>query len=174
MSKVFNSTNTYAGFYQTYSGNDAAITISRSNGGSSVTADALEGEGFMVSRYAIKFQRNVSIQRFLNMNSVVGIIGAGNGAMQLDGLVGKLESFQRLLMGSNSDVEDICNQLTIEIKDNSSLVKCSDGKQVGSTGTIKCSGGIVTSIDLGGQIDQSGVLLQSGSLTVQFTQLEIL
>jgi hypothetical protein len=170
MSKVFNSTNQYAGFYQTFSGGDVAITIGRASGGST-RADSEAGEGFMVSQYAISFNRAVSTQRFLNMKEVVAILGAGQGTIQLSGLVGKLEAFQKLLMGSNNDKEDICNQLVVTITDASTMEKCSGGTP--KAGTIRCSGGIVQGIQLGGTMDNQGVLMQTGSVVIQFTQLEI-
>lgn len=171
MSAIFNSTNQYAGYYQTFSGGDTAITIKRATGGEEV--DAKGGDGFMVSQYQVQFARNVNIQRFLNMEQAVAIVGAGQGTMQLTGLVGTLDAFQRLLLGSDNTKEDVCNQLTIEIKDASSFNKCVDNNGTSQSGTIRCSGGIVQGIQLGGQIDQAGVLMQTGSLTIQFTQLDI-
>ena len=173
MSTIFNSSNTYAGFYQTYTGGEAAIRISRSAGGAAVEVDADAGNGFMVSQYQATFQRQVGQLRFLNMKEIVGTLGAGQGTVTLTGLVGRLEDFEKLLLGSSNDTEDICNQLVIEITDMSSMVECTNGKSKKTKGTIRCSGGIVQGIQLGGQIDASGVLMQTGNLTIQFTQLDI-
>lgn len=173
MSTIFNSSNTYAGFYQTYAGGEAAIRISRSAGGTAVDVDSDAGDGFMVNQYRATFTRQVGQLRFLNMKEIVGTLGAGQGALTLTGLVGRLEDFEKLLLGSNNDTEDICNQLVIEITDMSSMVACTNGQANKAKGTIRCSGGIVQGIELGGQIDASGVLMQTGNLTIQFTQLDI-
>ena len=172
MSTIFNATNQYAGFYQAYSGTDTAITISRA--GYSQTVDAEDGEGFMVSQYEVVFQRNVGIQRFMNMKAAVANIGIGNGSMRLTGLVGRAEAFKKLLVGSDDNKEDICSQLTVQINEGSSFVSCTGNNAANKAGAIKCSGGIVSGIQLGGQIDQAGVLLQTGSLTITFTGLELI
>lgn len=174
MGTIFNSSNKYAGFFQAFSGGEAAIRISRATGGNTtVSADA--GDGFMVSQYQVRFERGVSTQRFLNMSEIVAMLGIGNGVVELTGLVGSIESFERLLTGSTSGEEDICNQLTIEITPSSSYSKCTDNRTSATSykGTIRCSGGIVRGIALGGTIDQQGIMMQTGSVTIQFTQLDI-
>ena len=167
---IFNSTNKISGFYQAFSGTKAAINIARASGGGSVEA----GAGFMVNRYSVSFGRNVSIQRFLNVKDNVAMVGTGTGTCRLEGLLGKLADFKRLLVGTGSS-EDICNQLILTIEDSSAFTKCSGDAAEKSSDKrlIKCSGGIITSITLGGQIDQAGVLMQTGSLDLTFTDLEL-
>lgn len=169
---VFNSGNNIAGYFQTYKGGKAAISVFRKSKGGS--GDSV-GSGFMVSQYNVAFQRAVALQRFLNLKDSVAIVGAGNGTIQLTGLVGKLEDFNELLGDSGDMSKDICDPLYVRITDSSSFAACegTGADSANSSGDIICGNCIVTGVNLGGQIDQNGVIMQTGSLTLTFNELEI-
>lgn len=166
---IFNSAPNIAGYYQSFKGGNAVITLSRQ--GSTTTADAKGGHGFMVSSYQVTFQRSVVLQRFLNMTDSAAIVGAGTGQAQLTGLVGTLDAFEELITGSTSGEEDICKALTMTINDSGGFTKC-DGGTAKSSESIECSNAIVTGIQLTGQIDANGVVMQTANLTLTFSTLE--
>ena len=171
---IFNGTNEYAGFFESYRGGEAAVTITRGTGeGSAVD------EGFMVQQYQITAQRGVNTLRFLNMNKVVAQVGAVQGTCQLTGLVGTKEAFAKLLAGgSEGTAQDICDSLTVTIEASSGFNKCDSitpGATMASPNPVKfiASGGIVSAVQITGQIDQNGVMLQTGTVSITFTKLEM-
>lgn len=168
---VFNGTNKFAGYFQAFSGGKAAIKIGRKSAG---TGSAID-EGFMVSQYQITAQRGVQLQRFLNVEGVVAQVGILNGGLSLSGLIGTAEGFKKLLGGDNNG-NDVCDQLTITITADSGYTKCDEnGKAttVNKSAEFVVSGGIVTGVQLTGQVDQAGILMQTGNVTIQFTGLEL-
>ena len=166
---VFNGTNKFAGYYQAFSGGKATVKIKRANDNSEVSID----EGFMVNQYQIGASRGVVLNRFLNMDGAVAQVGTVNGSLTLNGLIGTVEGFKKLLGGNGSDV---CNQLVVNISASGGYTKCDEnGMEIKVNGDAQfvISGGIVTGIALSGAIDQNGIMMQAGSVTIQFTQLEI-
>lgn len=169
---VFNGTNKFAGYFQAFSGGKAAVKIKRANDASdAVTID----EGFMVNSYTIQAGRGLVINRFLNMDGAVAQVGNLTGTLQLQGLVGTVSGFKKLL-GGDSGNSDVCNQLVVTITASGGYTKCTEtGEEikVNSDAQFVIAGGFVSGFSLSGQIDQAGVMTQTGSVSMQFTQLEI-
>ena len=166
---VFGGTNVYAGYYEAYKGGEASVSISRGSGGS-----ANIGKGFLVQQYQIQAQRGVNILRFCNTTDLAAQVGALQGTCQLTGLIGTKEDFAKLLAGEGTG-SDICNPLTITINGQGGFQKCTQNGSESSDEAIEfiISGGIVSSFNITGQIDQNGVLMQQGTVTFTFTQLEL-
>lgn len=171
---IFNGSNTYAGFYEAFKGGDASVTIARGKGG-----NANIGNGFLVQQYTIQAARGVNTLRFVNTTDLAAQIGALQGNCQLVGLIGTKGDFTKLLTGGtagNGDGSDVCSPITVTIKGAGGFQKCdASGKVVaaGDSVTFRASGGIVTGVNITGQIDQNGVLMQQGTVTFTFTKLEI-
>jgi hypothetical protein len=169
---VFNGTNKFAGYYQAFSGGKAAVKIKRANDNTEATID----EGFMVNSYTISAARGVGLMRFMNTDGAVAQLGLLQGGLTLQGLVGTVEGFKKLLGGTSDNESDVCNQLVITISAAGGYTKCDEtGKEtkVNADAQFVLSGGIVTNVSLGGQLDTQGILTQTGSVTIQFTQFEI-
>lgn len=167
---VFNGTNKFAGYYQAFSGGKATVKIKRANDSSEVSID----EGFMVNTYNIAAGRGVVLNRFLNMDGAVAQVGTVSGSLSLSGLIGTVEGFKKLLGGEGKS--DVCNQLVITINAAGGYTQCNENgteTKVNGDAQFVISGGIVTNVNLSGAIDQSGIMMQTGSVAIQFTQLEI-
>ena len=167
MATIFNGTKEFAGYFEAFSGGKSAVKIGKAGD---------VGSGFMVSQYTATAARPVSMQRFMNVEGVVANIGTVQGTVQLTGLIGAKDDFIKLVESSNSGV---CGeQLTVEIDASSGFTKCdsiSGTEYEGGGGETKiiCSGAILSQIQLTGQVTQDGVVLQQGTLVLQFTALEV-
>lgn len=169
---IFNGTNKFAGYYEAFNGEKATVKIKRANSTSEESID----NGFLVNVYSIGATRGVVINRFMNLDGAVAQVGTLNGTLQLQGLIGTAEGFKQLLGGSTGGSNDVCNQLVITISAAGGYTKC-DGNgnstKVNEDATFVLSGGIVNQVAITGQVDQNGIMMQSGSVSVQFTQLEL-
>ena len=171
---IFNGSNTYAGFYEAFKGGEASVSIARGKGG-----NANIGNGFLVQQYVIQAQRGVNTLRFVNTTDLAAQIGALQGTCQLVGLIGTKADFTKLLTGGtagNGDGSDVCSPVMVTIKGAGGYQKCDEnGTATAADGSVTfvASGGIVTGVNITGQIDQNGVLMQQGTVTFTFTKLEI-
>ena len=173
---LFNGTSKYAGYMEAFRGGKAEIQVYRKSA-SGEGARTKIGEGFMVSGYNAQFQRDVTLNYFLNIEDAVALIGRGTGTLSLQGMIGRLEDFDNLL-GNTDAGEDICNMLVVEITGATNFQKCTTDASGATTtssgsGTIICAGGIITGVTLAGQVQQNGQTLQQGSLAIKFTEMKL-
>ena len=166
MANIFNGSPQVGGVFEAFSDDKVMITIARA--GATADLDA----GFLASGYRLNFQRNVSPRRFLNDTAAYYTVGFGVGTLQLDGLVGSKEAFDNLVSDENAD---ICTPLTITVYP-SFFKKCADGKSVktGTEGSLAyvCGNCIASNINLNGQVDQQGVVMNTGTLVFQIGSLQ--
>lgn len=194
---VFNGVSGFSGFYKPNTdGLDTAIRFVRGNSASisktankwakdigKVTLGNKEGEkaegniddGFLAQSYQVQWGRGVTMQRVLNKNKPIAMVGVGSGNLSITGLLGTYEGFKKLL-GLDSDetnTEDLCNPLNALIACGNGFNACADDGE--TSVTVKAEEGllliltniITASFNLGGQYDQNNILMQTGSVQFQ-------
>ena len=192
---VFNGVSGFSGFYKPNSdGIDTAIKFVRGNK-AAVEKDAnsflktasnivlqnkenesLEGnidDGFLAQSYQIQWGRGVTMQRVLNKNKPIAMVGVGSGQLSITGLLGTYEGFKALLgIGDKATTtEDLCNPLNAIIACGNGFIACSneDNKQIEAKSAVGIilTNIIVASFNLTGQYDQNNILMQTGSVSFQ-------
>lgn len=170
---IFNGTSTVGGVFEAFSNDKVMVSIARA---STYNTNPNKGKnldsGFLASGYRITFQRNVSPRRFLNNTATFFNLGYGTGTLQLDGIVGKKSAFDDLLTGK--DVDNVCDPLVITISP-SFYTECVEGKAKPNTNdSLKyiCTNCIAQSVILNGQVDQQGIVMNSGTLVFQIGGLK--
>ena len=190
---VFNGVSGFSGFYKP-SGDDidTAIKFVRGNK-ATVEKDAksflktaskivlkdeenesLKGnidDGFLAQSYQIQWGRGVTMQRVLNKNKPIAMVGVGSGQLSITGLLGTYEGFKALLGIDDkaTTTEDLCNPLNAIIACGNGFIACSKDKQIEAKSAVGIilTNIIVASFTLTGQYDQNNILMQTGTVNFQ-------
>ena len=125
---VFNGVEGFSGFFEAFRGDSVSITFSRSGSNNNVTDS---DEGFLVQSYTAQWGRPVQIDHVLNRTKPVILLGAGQGTLQVVGLVGTAEGMDQLLQSN-----EMCTPLTAVIRGAATFQNC-DG-QSGSAVSEDC------------------------------------
>lgn len=157
---VFDGVDGFSGFFKSFDGENVSITFKRKG-----VEDDLDS-GFLADGYSATWRRGVMIQRLLNKKKPVAQLGPGDGTLSLTGLLGTSEGVKKFLTG-----DDVCEPLTVVITGNSSFKDC-DGKS-GSATKVTLTGVIPSSVTLGSQQAQGGIMMQSCRLDAVFTGFSI-
>lgn len=167
--QIFQGVEGFSGFYQAFSGGQVTIAFQRvetDSQGSSTSTEKTIDQGFLVQQYTAQWQRQVSIERVLNRDKPVAMIGAGVGTLQIQGLMGTAEGMKSLLQSN-----EFCKPLTAVIKGAATLTQC-DAKGKASTDnkqmTITLTNVIPNSITIQGSAQNQGIMLQSANASFQF------
>jgi hypothetical protein len=169
---IFNGTSEVGGVFEAFSKDQVLVTIARAKGDNAGKETDLN-DGFLASGYRINFQRNVQPRRFLNNTSTFFNVGYGVGTLQLDGIVGKKSAFDKLLSNGN---EDVCNPLIISVFPSFFHNCLENGGQEASEAakSLKyiCGNCMAQTVALTGQVDQHGIVLNTGTLVFQIGSLK--
>ena len=162
---VFDGVDGFSGFFKSFDGENVSITFKRKG----VEEDL--DSGFLAQSYTATWQRGVLIQRLLNKKKPAVMLGSGDGTLRMAGLLGTTEGVKKFLTG-----DDVCEPLTVIITGNNSFKECGEDGGVQKSGTaakITLTGVIPSSVSLGAQQAQGGILMQSCQLDAQFTGFSI-
>nr|DAQ19013.1 MAG TPA: hypothetical protein [Herelleviridae sp.] len=168
MAQVFDTGGTIDAIYGTSGGN--TITFSNlQNGTSSYTLQ----NGYLIDGYSIGWQRSIQLKRVFNRNNRVAIVGYGQGQLSLSGLIGRADDFEQLMDATSG--EDVCNLPVCTIEANSGFKTCSSDGSSSDSGAsvIKVSGLLHAQIQITGQIQDNGILLQTCNMTFAISGVEI-
>lgn len=168
MAQVFDTGGTIDAIYGTSGGN--TITFSNlQNGTSSYTLQ----NGYLIDGYSIGWQRSIQLKRVFNRNNRVAIVGYGQGQLSLSGLIGRADDFEQLMDATSG--EDVCNLPVCAIEANSGFKTCSSDGSSNDSGAsvIKVSGLLHAQIQITGQIQDNGILLQTCNMTFAISGVEI-
>lgn len=182
MGNIFTSAPGYAGYFGPMKGGKALLGFAR---GSNAESDAYNNLskmdsnwGFLTEGYTVQFGRSVQIKYFLNTALPAALTGYAQGTLQVTGLVGTYKAFQNLIgngTGNSNIYEDICNPLTCVIANGTSFTACKDAgvQGTGDAGIdFICSGLILSTIQITGQVTQDGTLFQQGTLNFAMSGLK--
>lgn len=191
---VFNGVSGFSGFFKpSTDGLDTAITFVRGNAttaseeannwvksiSKTVLGEASDesipkniNDGFLAQSYSIQWGRGVTMQRVLNKNKPIAMVGVGSGQLGVTGMLGTFEGFKSLL-GLDDKVqstEDLCNPLNAIIACGNGFIACDkNNKQIAAKESvcIILTNVIVAGFNLGGQYDQNNILMQTGTVNFQ-------
>lgn len=122
------------------------------------------GLGFMIDTYSINWSRPAIMKRMFNMSGRLAIVGAGNGVLQLSGLVGAADLFEKLI--SNTGGTNVCNMPVCTIDASSGFARCESGVETTETESVEivCKGILLTQLTLTGQITDNSTLMTTANL----------
>lgn len=160
---IFGGASKISGVFEAFSDDKVLVKIAKA-GSSSEKLD----DGFLVEGYQIAFQRGVTPRRFLNSSGVFYNVGFGQGTVSLRGIVGKKAAFDELL---SADSDGVCKPLTITVYP-SYFKSCDENGKNGDTSlAYVCGNAMAVRVDLSGQVDPQGIVLNTGNLTFQISAL---
>ena len=164
---IFNGSDSYVGFIDTYTGENASLTISKISGGAELKAP------FLVSSFAMQFGRSIQTRDFLNVKGKVAVIGSPQGSLTLSGLLGEADDFAEFIGGADTGA---CDLLTITIDASNGYKTCAGAGAPARTVTTPCkfvcSGALVTNFSTTGSVE-GGITMIQGNVAIQFTKLQI-
>lgn len=168
MAQVFDTGGTIDAIYGTSGGN----TITFSNLQSGTNSYTLQN-GYLIDGYQIGWNRSIQLKRVFNRSNRVAIVGYGQGQLTLSGLIGRAEDFEQLMSATSGD--DVCNLPVCTIEANSGFKTCSSDGSSNDNGAsvIKVSGLLHATIQITGQIQDNGILLQNCNMTFAISGVEI-
>ena len=167
MKDIFGGTGSIEAIFGINSG--STVTFSNLGG----AADASLKLGFLVDRYVISWSRSVTTKRMFNMSGRLAIVGAGNGTLQLTGLVGAADEFEQLIQKTSS--QDICATPVCTILANNGFGVCQNGESTHTNDAVEivCKGVLLGGITIDGQIADNSTLLTQGTLAFSISGVDI-
>lgn len=159
----------YAGYFGPTKGGRSLIGFGTNVSEAQDAANQMLSDwGFLCESYTAQFSRNVASKHFLNVPQPAAMTGYPNGTLQVTGMVGTYDAFENII---NHSTGDLCGRLVCVITNGSSFTPCADVNNKGTQ--IICAGLIVDTIQITGQVDQQGVLIQQAIIRFNMSDMQI-
>lgn len=163
--KIFNGVEGFSGFFEAFSGDDVTISFARGN----ATPDTIDTDaGFLVQSYTAQWTRPVTIDHVLNRKKPVALLGVGQGALQIQGLVGTPEGLAKIMQAN-----ELCEPLTAIIRGAANFKSC-EGTGTGNKSCVITLGNVLPQgITVSGSSQNQGINLQSANASFLFGSMSV-